>query len=96
MQLSVLKHRIILNHHQHACHAAEPSDKPAQGSPITTHMLDTSMGRPAPDVPVALHRQCAGSRGAWDQVAAGRTNSDGRVPNLMPPSNRMPAGTYRC
>lgn len=77
-------------------HVREPSANPAHGSPITTHMLDTSMGCPAPGVPVALHRLCAGSRmEVWDPVAVGRTNSDGRVPNLMPPSNRIPAGVYR-
>jgi 5-hydroxyisourate hydrolase len=46
---------------------------------ISTHVLDTSVGRPAADVPVQLLRQ-QGSN--WIEAFAGRTDADGRIPAL--------------
>ena len=45
-------------------------------SPITTHILDTSLGRPASGVLVTLSYQ---EKGEWKQLAEGETNRDGRV-----------------
>jgi 5-hydroxyisourate hydrolase-like protein (transthyretin family) len=59
-------------------------------------MLDTSLGRPAAGVPVQLHRRCPGSGQAWQLVARGVTNRDGRVGDLLPPSNTIEPGVYRC
>lgn len=53
------------------------------------------MGRPAPGVGVVLERLAPGSAGAWEAVAAGRTNADGRVPDLLPPAAEVPPGVYR-
>ena len=59
-------------------------------SGITTHVLDTSRGCPATDVPVVLERAVDGS---WERVARGTTDADGRVRDLLP---RTPeAGRYR-
>lgn len=67
----------------------------AMRSPITTHVLDTSMGRPAPGVPISLHRECADSSGVWDCIAEGQTNKDGRIGDLLPPSDTVLPGLYR-
>lgn len=64
-------------------------------SPITTHVLDTSVGRPAAGVRVSLHRLAPGSADGWERVAAGSTNRDGRIGDLLPPAASVPAGTYR-
>ena len=64
-------------------------------SPVTTHVLDIGAGRPAQGVAVSLERRCDGSRDAWERLASGRTNADGRVGDLLPPGGHMDAGTYR-
>jgi len=59
-------------------------------SGISTHVLDTSRGRPA--VGVAVHLDRAGES-RWEPVGSAVTDADGRVPALLgaPP----PAGRYR-
>jgi len=59
-------------------------------SPITTHVLDTSRGRPASGVPVLLER--AEDRG-WQPVGSDTTDADGRVSGLL--SSPPPSGRYR-
>ena len=59
-------------------------------SPITTHVLDTSRGRPAVGVPVVLER--AGDAG-WQAVGRGTTDADGRVRDLL--ASAPEAGRYR-
>jgi 5-hydroxyisourate hydrolase len=62
-------------------------------SPITTHVLDTSLGKPAKDVPVVLEvRETSGS---WKQIAKGITDADGRVNNLLDGNQKLEAGSYR-
>lgn len=58
---------------------------------ISTHVLDTSAGRPAAGIAVRLERQ----GDAWIEVSHAATNEDGRVPELLPPSAMAPAGSYR-
>ena len=60
-------------------------------SPITTHVLDTSLGQPAEGVVVTLSRIEDDSAIA---VGHGVTNADGRVTSLLPP-DRFAAGVYR-
>lgn len=60
-------------------------------SPITTHILDTSLGRPAQGVTIRLE-QLIGSD--VKQIGEGITNTDGRVTDLMTPGSLVP-GTYR-
>jgi hydroxyisourate hydrolase len=62
-------------------------------SQITTHILDTSLGLPAANVPVRLERPISGYE--WEIIASGITNQDGRVPNLLPNNNPLKPGTYR-
>ena len=57
-------------------------------SGLTTHVLDTSTGKPAAAIPVRLYR---GER----EVAAAVTDADGRCPALLPLGTLLEAGTYR-
>ncbi len=60
-------------------------------SVITTHVLDTSLGKPAAGIAVTLHR--LSQSGETEQIAAGKTDSDGRISDLV--SDRSLAlGTY--
>jgi 5-hydroxyisourate hydrolase len=58
-------------------------------SAITTHVLDTALGRPAEGVPVRLESVS----GAVTTLATAVTNADGRVADLGP--ERIRAGVYR-
>jgi len=62
-------------------------------SPITSHVLDTSLGRPAAGVGIALSLQ--GSDGNWKVLSRGTTDADGRVKNLLPEGSELTRGTYR-
>jgi 5-hydroxyisourate hydrolase len=59
---------------------------------ISTHVLDTSAGRPAAGIPVRLERQ---DGDAWIEVSQAATNEDGRVAEFLPPSADAAAGSYR-
>ena len=58
---------------------------------ITTHVLDTALGRPARGVPVRLELF---DGGAWRELGAGATDDDGRLRTLTPPGPVAP-GRYR-
>jgi len=60
-------------------------------SPITTHVLDTSQGRPAAGVEVQLARRSTDNR--WEVVASGVTDADGRIADLLSPG-ALAAGVY--
>ena len=60
-------------------------------SQITTHVLDTSLGRPAAGVPVILEIQKAGG---WQEISKGATDADGRLRHLLEPG-AIVAGIYR-
>lgn len=62
-------------------------------SPITTHVLDVSRGRPASGVPVALAFRQANGR--WKILARRTTDQDGRVPGLLPKGSKLVMGFYR-
>jgi 5-hydroxyisourate hydrolase len=59
---------------------------------ISTHVLDTSIGRPAPGVDVRLQRQ---EGDGWADVGSGTTTEDGRVTTLAPANAHLGAGLYR-
>jgi 5-hydroxyisourate hydrolase len=61
-------------------------------SAITTHVLDTSRGRPAAGVPVELE---ATDGASWRRVGRGVTDDDGRLRSLMPPAGVLEPGVYR-
>ena len=57
---------------------------------ITTHVLDTSTGRPAAGVGVRLERRVADD---WRDVGRGETDADGRLRSLAPAAPEP--GVYR-
>ena len=61
-------------------------------SQITTHILDTTRGKPAQGVTIALYHQ-AGSE--WTEIALGTTNTDGRIADLLPKDKLLAAGIYK-
>ena len=63
-------------------------------SRITTHVLDTSSGRPAAGVPVVLERADPNGSG-WEVVGRGTTDADGRQRELAPNGRRLAGGRYR-
>ncbi|EPQ60351.1 Hydroxyisourate hydrolase [Gloeophyllum trabeum ATCC 11539] len=56
-------------------------------SPITCHVLDSSIGRPAAGVEVLLEHQADGSN--FKELATGVTNCDGRCMSLFPASGKQ-------
>jgi 5-hydroxyisourate hydrolase len=58
---------------------------------VSTHVLDTSVGRPAADVTVRLERRAGQD---WVEVARAATDADGRAA-LLAAGAPMPAGVYR-
>jgi 5-hydroxyisourate hydrolase len=60
-------------------------------SPITCHVLDTALGRPARGLAVRLEVLDAG---AWKTLAERATNDDGRVIDLLP-EGVLERRTYR-
>lgn len=61
-------------------------------SQITTHVLDTALGKPAEGVVISLS-QAEGSQ--WNELSSGTTNEDGRVVGLLADDAILPAGRYR-
>lgn len=61
-------------------------------SQITTHILDTTKGKPAANVTIVLLRQ-AGE--IWQEIAHGVTNSDGRIADLLPKEMQVEWGIYK-
>ena len=62
-------------------------------SQITTHVLDTALGKPAEGIRIALEVQGAGEK--WKELAQGTTNGDGRIGDLLPPHIKVERGIYR-
>jgi 5-hydroxyisourate hydrolase len=62
-------------------------------SPITTHVLDITKGKPAAGVRVGLEIQRAD--GMWEELGRGVTNSDGRCGELLSEDFNLAVGAYR-
>ena len=62
-------------------------------SAITTHVLDTALGRPAAGVPVVLEQGDESS--CWQLVGRGQTDADGRLRSLLPDGVALVPGVYR-
>jgi 5-hydroxyisourate hydrolase len=62
-------------------------------STISTHILDTSRGRPAGGVAVALEVLNAGE--GWSRLAESETDGDGRVSEFGLTESQLLPGTYR-
>jgi 5-hydroxyisourate hydrolase len=68
------------------------SDAPNSHPTITTHVLDTSIGRPASGVSVVLEMW---SGGGWISKGHGATDDDGRARALMASGEALAPGVYR-
>ncbi|MEO8877420.1 MAG: hydroxyisourate hydrolase [Polyangiaceae bacterium] len=61
-------------------------------SAITTHVLDTSLGKPAAGVPIKL--ELRNEEGSWEPCGHGVTDNDGRLRDLLK-DTPLSLGTYR-
>ncbi|MFT4114762.1 hydroxyisourate hydrolase [Silvibacterium sp.] len=59
---------------------------------LSTHVLDTTLGKPAAGIRVTLDRR---HDGHWRHLRAATTDADGRVRELMPAGERLEPGDYR-
>src|SRR5438034_3080265 len=62
-------------------------------STLSTHILDTSRGRPAAGVGVTLETLIAGE--GWSHLGQAQTDEDGRVKDFVLREPQLTAGTYR-
>jgi len=62
-------------------------------SGLSTHILDTSIGRPAAGVGLSLLR--LDPDGIWQTLSSFKTDSDGRCRQLLPDGVALVAGVYR-
>jgi 5-hydroxyisourate hydrolase len=61
-------------------------------SQLTTHILDTTKGRPAAGVTIVLYKPAGDN---WREIARGATNADGRIPDLLPQDKVLAMGMYK-
>jgi 5-hydroxyisourate hydrolase len=61
-------------------------------SQITTHILDTTQGKPAVGVNIVLYRQ---QKVEWVEIASGSTNKDGRISDLLNKEQMLQPGIYK-
>lgn len=61
-------------------------------SQLTTHILDTTKGKPAPGVDIVLYQH---KKEEWIEITNGITNHDGRIPDLLKKGAVMELGTYK-
>ncbi len=64
---------------------------------ITSHILDTSQGKPAADVSVSLMQQ---NDDGWLVLGSASTNDDGRISDFLgaestKPNDTLPGGIYK-
>ena len=59
---------------------------------ITTHVLDTSIGKPAAGVPVILYKQ---HDDYWDVIAANTTDKNGRIAEFPDQIEKLSSGIYK-
>src|SRR5687767_2860428 len=66
-------------------------------SQLTTHILDTSKGKPAAGITVVLFQQAPVDpvTADWRQVVIGTTNEDGRIPDLLKKDAVLDPGMYK-
>ncbi|WP_205510736.1 hydroxyisourate hydrolase [Longitalea arenae] len=61
-------------------------------SQLTTHILDTTQGKPAAGVQIVLYQL---EHNDWKEIVRGFTNSDGRITDWLPKNERLPTGQYK-
>ena len=61
-------------------------------SKITTHILDTTIGKPAAGVTIILF---GGENDEWTELARGTTNADGRINDFVNKDDLTHFGIYK-
>ena len=61
-------------------------------SQLTTHILDTTKGKPAQGIYITLYYL---KKEEWVVITNGITNTDGRIPDLVKKEVLMELGTYK-
>ena len=61
-------------------------------SQITTHILDTTKGKPASGITIILYH---GENDEWTEITRGQTNTDGRIAALLPKEHVLEIGIYK-
>ncbi len=61
-------------------------------SQVTTHILNTTLGKPAEGVFIILYRQ---QGEGWEPIGSGITNQDGRISDLLGKDVLLPKGPYK-
>jgi 5-hydroxyisourate hydrolase len=61
-------------------------------SQITTHILDTTQGKPASGITITLY---VGQNDQWTEIARGKTNEDGRITDLLREDKLLQRGIYK-
>ncbi|CAO1632341.1 unnamed protein product [Jaminaea pallidilutea] len=65
-------------------------------SPITCHVLDSTLGKPGAGIDVQLELLDGEQSTSGRVVGSGQTNADGRLPTLLPPTHTLlPSQIYR-
>jgi 5-hydroxyisourate hydrolase len=59
---------------------------------ISTHVLDTSLGRPVVGIQITLEES---AEGQWRELSTQSTDTDGRVRQMLPVSQALVRGQYR-
>jgi 5-hydroxyisourate hydrolase len=59
---------------------------------ITTHILDTTIGKPVQGVTIILYQQ---KKNEWVEIAKGVTNMDGRISDLIRKDEVVALGIYK-
>ncbi|RKH06146.1 hydroxyisourate hydrolase [Corallococcus praedator] len=62
-------------------------------STLSTHVLDTSTGRPAEGLTLVLEARATGE--SFLELSRGVTNADGRVKDLLGTASKLAPGVYR-
>lgn len=61
-------------------------------SQLTTHILDTTKGKPAQGVTIVVYQY---RDNAWVKMTGGVTNTDGRIPDLLEKNAILDYGIYK-
>ena len=61
-------------------------------SQITTHILNTTIGKPAAGITIILYRD---ENDEWTELKRGRTNEDGRINDLLAKDVLLQKGIYK-
>ena len=61
-------------------------------SQITSHVLDTTRGQPAPGITIVLYKN---ESNVWIEIKRGITNEDGRIIDLLPSDVLLMKGIYK-